>query len=140
MVTNDMCDDIAALLLPLPEDRADEPAENSDLAADAILGERETTAESLRIAWSAGNEDPLLTTLAYLQQRRLQLESQMRQLIAYGRRFTRPRPYKLIDLANAAGMSISGVRTAYEDEEIDQVAEALGRPPAVEPGGSTGGK
>jgi len=33
-------------------------------------------------------------------------------LIAYGRRFTHPRPYKLIDLANAAGMSISGVRTA----------------------------
>ena len=31
----------------------------------------------------------------------------MRLLIAYGRRFVYPRPYKLIDLAEAAGMSIS---------------------------------
>ena len=56
----------------------------------------------------------------------------MRLLIAYGRRFTHPRPYKLIDLANAAGMSISGVRTAYEAEEIDQVAQILGRAPIGE--------
>ena len=47
------------------------------------------------------------------------------------RRFTHPRPYKLIDLAAAAGMSISGVRTAYEAGEVEQVAEALGREPAV---------
>jgi hypothetical protein len=53
----------------------------------------------------------------------------MRLLIAYGRRFIHPRPYKLIDLANAAGMSISGVRTAYDDEEVNQAAEVLGRAP-----------
>ena len=53
----------------------------------------------------------------------------MRLLIAYGRCFTHPRPYKLIDLANAAGMSISGIRTAYDTDEIDQAAEILERPP-----------
>ncbi|MEV0734170.1 hypothetical protein [Polymorphospora sp. NPDC050346] len=34
-------------------------------------------------------------------------------LIAYGREFVQPRPYTLGDLAAAAGMSISGTRTAY---------------------------
>ena len=57
----------------------------------------------------------------------------MRLLIAYGRCFTHPRPYKLIDLANAAGMSISGIRTAYDTDEIDQAAEILQRPPAAPP-------
>ena len=46
----------------------------------------------------------------------------MRRLLAYGREFTRPRPYRLTDLADAAGMSISGVRTAYDADEITHVA------------------
>ena len=33
-------------------------------------------------------------------------------------RFIRPRSYRLEDLARAAGMSISGVRTAYDADEI----------------------
>lgn len=53
----------------------------------------------------------------------------MRLLFAYGRCFTYPRPYKLIDLADAADMSISGVCTAYDAEEIDQATEILRRPP-----------
>jgi len=34
-------------------------------------------------------------------------------------------------------MSISGVRTAYDDEEIGQATQILGRPP-VQPAGSDG--
>jgi hypothetical protein len=56
----------------------------------------------------------------------------MRLLIAYGRRFTHPRPYKLVDLANAAGMSISGVRISFDEEEVAQAADILGRPPVPE--------
>jgi hypothetical protein len=55
----------------------------------------------------------------------------MRRLLAYGREFTRPRPYRLADLADASGMSISGVRTAYDDHEIQQVAQATGLTPSV---------
>ncbi len=55
----------------------------------------------------------------------------MRRLLAYGREFTRPRPYRLADLADAAGMSISGVRTAYDAEEIAQVADATGLKPSA---------
>ena len=90
-------------------------------------------AEDLRTAWSEGDIDPLLSTLSSLRNRRLQLEADMRLLVAYGRCFTYPRPYKLIDLANAAGMSISGIRTAYDTDEIDQATEVLERPPASPP-------
>lgn len=126
MTAHDTCVEIAALLNPYPS-----PADTdrSEIPSEFIDGEREDMAESLRTAWSEGGEDPLLTTLASLHRQRLRLEADMRLLIAYARRFTYPRPYKLIDLANAAGMSISGVRTAYEAEEISQVAEILGRLP-----------
>jgi hypothetical protein len=54
--------------------------------------------------------------------------------MAYGRCFTHPRPYKLIDLARAAGLSISGVRIAFTDDEITQAAEILKRPPISDDG------
>lgn len=132
MAAHDMCSDIAALLNPFPPPDEAAPEDRGEVPAEYILHKREELAESLRNSWSYGDVDPLLSTLSGLHAQRLQLESQMRMLIAYARRFTHPRPYKLIDLANAAGMSISGVRTAYEHEEIDQVSELLGRPPVGE--------
>lgn len=75
--------------------------------------------------------DPLLTTLAGLRRQRHDLDAAMRRLLAYGREFTSPRPYRLADLADAAGMSISGVRTAYDAEEITQVADATGLKPSA---------
>jgi hypothetical protein len=140
MAVNDICADIAALLIPMPErpdpntvrdrnvdDDAYEDVYN-DMAQDAWQ-ERESLAEALRVSWQEEGADPLLSTLADLRQRRLRLEGEMRLLMAYGRCFTHPRPYKLIDLANAAGLSISGVRIAFDDDEITQAAEILHRPP-----------
>ena len=99
------------------------------------LGERrEVVAERLRaIAEVAGfyGHDPLLTTLAALRRQRYDVDAAMRRLLAYGREFTRPRPYRLADLADAAGMSISGVRTAYDADEIRQVSQATGLRPAA---------
>ncbi len=131
-----MCVDIATLLNPMPvpvEDGTESDDESYSHAAAAAWQEREEMAEELRTAWSEGDVDPLLSTLTSLRNRRLQLEADMRLLIAYGRRFTHPRPYKLIDLAEAAGMSISGIRTAFDTDEIDQAAEILRRPPAGTP-------
>jgi AraC-like DNA-binding protein len=48
----------------------------------------------------------------------------MRRLIACGREFTRPHPYRLEDIARAAGMSISGIRTAYDEDEIARLTGA----------------
>ena|SRR5712691_7439696 len=136
MALHDMCADIAALLnpMPTPVQRGDESDEDAyGHAADEALQEREDMAEGLRMSWAEEDIDPLLSTLAGLRNRRLQLEADMRLLIAYGRCFTHPRPYKLIDLANAAGMSISGIRTAYDSDEIDQATEILERPPTTPP-------
>ena len=100
-----------------------------DYMAQEAWQERESLAETLRLSWQE-DADPLLSTLADLRQQRLRLEADMRLLMAYGRCFTHPRPCKLIDLANAAGLSISGVRIAFDDDEITQAAEILHRPPA----------
>jgi hypothetical protein len=136
MTLHNMCADIAALLNPMPapvEDDDESDDESYSHAAEAAWREREEMAEDLRTAWSEGDIDPLLSTLSSLRNRRLQLEADMRLLIAYGRCFTHPRPYKLIDLANAAGMSISGIRTAYDTDEIGQATEVLERPPTSPP-------
>ncbi len=137
MAANDICADIAALLTPMPERPDQDTARDSNVDDDAYHDmaqeawqERESLAEALRLSWQEEGADPLLSTLADLRQQRLRLEADMRLLMAYGRCFTHPRPYKLIDLANAAGLSISGVRIAFDDDEITQATEILHRPPA----------
>ena len=39
---------------------------------------------------------------------------------------SQPRPYRLADLADAAGMSLSGIRTAYTQADIDRAAQLTG--------------
>ena len=77
-------------------------------------------------------DDLILTAIRGARQRKLQAEQDLRILIAYAREFVRPRPYWLIDLAQAAGMSISGVRTMYGDSDVIRVADLLRQaaPPA----------
>jgi AraC-like DNA-binding protein len=85
--------------------------------------EREAYEQGLRLAWDHDRDfDPLLGEIEAARNEMLAAEARMRLLIAYGREFTRPRPYRLEDLARAAGMSISGVRTAYDDDEVAEVA------------------
>jgi AraC-like DNA-binding protein len=71
------------------------------------------------------HDDPILNAICQARHRKLQAEQDLRTLIAYAREFTRPRPYRLIDLAQAAGMSVSGIRTMYHDSDITRVAELL---------------
>jgi hypothetical protein len=129
-----MCADIAALLNPIPERTGDESDDAFQAMAEAAWQAREDLAEELRLSWQEGGSDPLLLTLARLHEHRLELEADMRLLMAYGRCFTLPRPYKLIDLARAAGLSISGVRIAFSDDELTQAAEILHRPPVSDDG------
>jgi hypothetical protein len=46
----------------------------------------------------------------------------------------------LIDLAEAAGMSISGVRIGYDNEELGQLVELLGRGPVPSPAADARGQ
>ncbi len=74
--------------------------------------------------------DPVLAALADARRRRDQANHDIRLLLAYARELTRPRPYRLIDLAEAAGMSTSGVRIAYTAEHVEQARQLLD-PPAL---------
>ena len=72
--------------------------------------------------------DVLLAALTDARQRKEQAARDTRLLLAYAREIVSPRPYRLADLANAAGMSISGVRTAYTHTDIKDATRLLGSP------------
>jgi hypothetical protein len=71
-------------------------------------------------------EDPLLAALAAARERKQRADHDIRLLLAYAREHVRPRPYRLADLAQAAGMSPSGTRTAYTSADIEQAARLTG--------------
>jgi hypothetical protein len=73
--------------------------------------------------------DPVLEALAYLRTTREDARTRLRLLLAYARTVTYPRPYTLATLAEATGMSISGIRTAYTQRDITTVAQRLGVTP-----------
>jgi ElaB/YqjD/DUF883 family membrane-anchored ribosome-binding protein len=76
-------------------------------------------------AYRGSGPDPLLTALTEAAAQRAAARQRMRLLLAYAREYVRPRPYKLADLASAAGLSISGVRIAYDQHDITTVANRL---------------
>ena len=63
--------------------------------------------------------------LADARRRRDQADREIRLLLAFAREHSRPRPYRLAELAEATGMSISGVRTAYTAADIEQVGAVI---------------
>jgi hypothetical protein len=71
-------------------------------------------------------DDPLLAALIDARERKQRADHDIRLLLAYAREQVQPRPYRLADLADAAGMSISGVRTAYTKADIDHPAALTG--------------
>ena len=72
---------------------------------------------SVTSAWQDG--DPVLAALRAARDRRDQADRDIRILLAHARELTTPRPYRLADLAEATGKSISGVRTAYTTADIE---------------------
>ena len=69
--------------------------------------------------------DPVLTAIKDARNRKDQADRDIRVLLAYARELTSPRPYRLTDLAAAAGMSVSGVRTAYTRDDIETAQRLL---------------
>jgi hypothetical protein len=122
--------DIAAICYPMPGP-GEVPDDIYSDVCDSIHAQREEMIRNLEAAADADSEEnePLLSAVGIARYRKEQAEAEIRRLIAYGREFTRPRPYVLADLAAAAGMSISGIRTAYGRTEVADVEQTLGRPP-----------
>jgi hypothetical protein len=69
--------------------------------------------------------DPVLAAIKEARNTRDQADRDIRVLLAYARELITPRPYRLTDLAAAAGMSVSGVRTAYTQQDIDTAQRIL---------------
>jgi hypothetical protein len=127
VVTREPIDNITAIVVRPALDG--QPADVHDDIEAAAEDERAELAGQLRLARDEGGEDPLLSLVERARDRMLAAERDLRLLLAYAREFAEPRPYRLEDLARAAGMSISGIRTAYDGDEIDEVAAITGLAP-----------
>ena len=93
-----------------------------------------TVLESVANEPALASADAVLAALADAHARRMRAEEEIRLLLAYARRFIYPHPYTFGELAQAAGMSISGVRTAYGAQDVDKVAAATGLDPVPSEG------
>ena len=72
--------------------------------------------------------DPLLDAIRQARAVREGADEAIRVLLAYAREVAAPRPYRLSDLAEASGLSISGVRTAYSAADVQFARTMLGTP------------
>jgi|GEM_PF-2388025 len=70
-------------------------------------------------------DDALLAALADARRRKDQAARDIRLLLAYAREITTPRPYRLADLAQATGLSISGIRTAYTASDVQHAWQLI---------------
>lgn len=71
-----------------------------------------------------GLVDPVLAAIEAAATRRRAADRELRELVAFAREHVVPRGYRLVDVASAAGVSISGVRTLYGPADVE-AARAL---------------
>ncbi|MDQ0790808.1 transposase-like protein [Streptomyces sp. B3I8] len=137
----DLIGDLAAIRIPLPQPGDVTPQE---LCPDALAEAEQARADyafAVEAQHDVHHEDPLLIALGNARATREAADREIRHLLAYGREFHADRPYKLEPLAQAGGMSPSGIRTAYGSSEIQSVARQIGRAPdgrRARPPGRTG--
>jgi hypothetical protein len=113
--------DLAAILEPPPPlDCTNEHGEY-----DAWIDDLEDRAESVRLLADEHDADPLLGALEHLRRRRNEIEQQMILLVAYMREKVKPRPYTLQQIADAAGLSVSGTRGFYDADDVHMLEERI---------------
>ncbi|WP_069170238.1 hypothetical protein [Streptomyces griseus] len=122
-------EELAALRHPLPEPGSVTPADCFIDACEQVAAQREEEAFRLQAASEASRVDPLLLALDDLRAQKEAVDAGIRRMLAYGREFCGNRPFGLEELAGCSGFSFSGVRTAYGEKEVRQVAEQIGRAP-----------
>jgi len=134
MARRDIISDLANIVYPLP-DHPGENASEHDLAGwshwtDEVARERDRFHHDREIAWDHGDVDPLLSEIAEAREAMAVAEKRLRLLLAYGREFVEPRPYKLDDLAVAGlryteGSRLNADRVAtYDDLTVRRLKTA----------------
>jgi hypothetical protein len=135
MTKRDMIDDLVDIVYPMPDALRADADDNEEAGHDAWCSEvedqRNAFEQNMRLTEENTEDyfDPLLAEIAQARREMREAEQRMRLLVAYGREFVRPSPYQLKDLAEAAGMSISGTSGAYSDGEIAAIILRIGRQP-----------
>lgn len=116
MKTSNMDPDYIGDLARLVSDLEDVLVPTSSASGDAV---RDALACAV-----ANEEDPLLDTLRRAAHQRDIAEATIRRVVYYARHVA-PTTYRLAELAEASGMSISGVRTVPTPADAQSVEEAL---------------
>ncbi|MFG1709068.1 hypothetical protein ACFLIM_38345 [Nonomuraea sp. M3C6] len=124
----EIAEELAKVLIPEPIKGEDEDQEDYAGRADSVRRARSALVGELTMAAGASpTEDPVLARLAELATQRREIQRQIRLIATYAREFVRPEPYRLRALAEAAGLSISSIRTVYDTEDKITVATRIGR-------------
>ncbi len=69
--------------------------------------------------------DPLLDAIREFVAARNEADATVRALVAYARELATTRKYRLVEIAEAAGMSISGVRNAYGEVDLERARQMM---------------
>ncbi|MEU6655743.1 hypothetical protein ABZ904_41870 [Streptomyces sp. NPDC046900] len=125
----DLIGDIAAIREPLPEPGSVTPEDAYADAHEQAWKARVEYAANLQAQCDGLKEDPLLLAIKDARGRKEAADREIRLLLAYGREFHGDRAYKLEPLAEASGLTPSGIRTAYDDPEVEAVARQVQRQP-----------
>lgn len=138
MIKDPLLRDVVAILWPVPEKppaEADQEFHDQyDTELEMLDEAREAAADRLEAMVDAGNGDVLLAALGDVSYTINRQERLRRLLLAYARQFVPGRGYTLDALAEATGMSPSGIRTAYKKTDVDIVAELIRVGHRPEPG------
>ncbi|MGW0771849.1 hypothetical protein [Streptomyces sp. NPDC002676] len=112
-----------------PDHCIDDQIEELVDACEQAAAEREQYAADLQAQCDGLEEDPLLVALGNARAAKEAADREIRLLLAYGREFHGERPYKLEPLAQASGYTVSGIRTAYTDQDVAAVSRGIERQP-----------
>ncbi len=124
--------EVAAILVPPPPGMASDttvPSESSRWWLERLERVASDVQALLLSHESSGgaDPDPLLLKLASLRSQRDEIEEQMTLLVAFMRERVRPRPYTLRQIAEASGLSFSGARTFYDEQDLLALQERITR-------------
>ena len=106
----------------------------SNVSTRRVVADVKAVLDSISEPSSVASSDAVLAALADAHARRMRAEEEIRLLLAYARQFVYPHPYTFGELANAAGMSVSGVRTAFGSQDVEKVSAATGLDPVPSEG------